>query len=401
MAEYFCFKSKDVCGTEKYIDIPGSQCINEIELAAYPYFHGGSNQQWRWDKGNIISSISPKFCLAVHEVKDGSSVILHCRDTKPTRGIINDKWILKDGVITLANNEHYHIGLNGTDKIVLRSVRPNHVTTKWKTEAVGSTAKPASSCHLQYQPIPQSKIVDSWTLENTVCIRHTANCTYFCVVGWGPGGYSGIQQIDENHKVAIFSMWNDGAHSVKEVEHGNGVAISSFGGEGTGMKAMKEIQWERHQKVTFRVSGVRRNNGNETVWRCACWYSIENGEWNFMAAYERSGNPPFDQHFYSFVEDWKREGNCEGHIQQRSAEFSQPKVITGNGETIHLKEAIFTKQSEGDDMFGHWKAFGAVKTAPRCFLLSTGGDSDRHIFETLTAEGCQQNSSNTLTKLCL
>ena len=44
--------------------------------------------------------------------------------------------------------------------------------------------------------------------------------TYFCVVGWGPGGYSGIQQVDQQRRVAIFSMWNSGEHKVEFVEKG-------------------------------------------------------------------------------------------------------------------------------------------------------------------------------------
>ena len=48
-----------------------------------------------------------------------------------------------------------------------------------------------------------------WTLQCTVNVKDTADSTYFCVVGWGPGGYSGIKQVDSNTRLAIFSMWND------------------------------------------------------------------------------------------------------------------------------------------------------------------------------------------------
>ena len=49
-------------------------------------------------------------------------------------------------------------------------------------------------------------------------MKESRDCTYFCVVGWGPGGYSGIQQINSERRVAIFSMWNDkgGCGDVKE-----------------------------------------------------------------------------------------------------------------------------------------------------------------------------------------
>ena len=48
-----------------------------------------------------------------------------------------------------------------------------------------------------------------WTLQCTVNVQDTADATYFCVVGWGPGGYSGLKQIDSNNRLAIFSMWDD------------------------------------------------------------------------------------------------------------------------------------------------------------------------------------------------
>ena len=48
-----------------------------------------------------------------------------------------------------------------------------------------------------------------WCLQCTVNVKRTADSTYFCVVGWGPGGYSGIKQVDSNQRLAVFSMWND------------------------------------------------------------------------------------------------------------------------------------------------------------------------------------------------
>ena len=168
------------------------------------------------------------------------------------------------------------------------------------------------------------------------------------------------------------------------------------------MKALKAVPWQLHQPVTFRVCGVRYDTAEQlTVWRCACWYSIEGSDWLFMAAFERSGNHPFDR-FYSFVEDWDRQNNCEGHSLQRSAEFSNTKVFMGNGDVIPVREAVFTKQTEGDDSFANNKAFGAVKhSTTGSFLLTTGGGNDREIVRTLVAQGCQQMCNTSLSKLCV
>merc|ERR1712159_141975 len=162
---------------------------------------------------------------------------------------------------------------------------------------------------------------------------------------------------------------------------------------------MKNVQWKRDKKITFRVTGIKHDTGDEIVWRCSCWYFIEGDDWNFMASYERPGSAPFNQHFYSFVEDWDRSNNSEGHVHRRCAEFSDTKVITAKGETYWLEEAIFTKQSEGADKFGREKAFCGVNAGSRCFILSTGGDTRKYFCDEIEKGGCQQTSNTTLTKL--
>ena len=46
-----------------------------------------------------------------------------------------------------------------------------------------------------------------WRLQCTVNVKDTADSTYFCVVGWGPGGYAGIKEVDINTRLAIFSTF--------------------------------------------------------------------------------------------------------------------------------------------------------------------------------------------------
>ena len=85
----------------------------------------------------------------------------------------------------------------------------------------------------------------------------TQSCpsTYFCVVGWSPAGYSGIQEIGEDRRVAIFSMWNtdSGEHRVELLRAGEGAVVDNFGGEGTGLKTMKDLDWQLGEKITFVV----------------------------------------------------------------------------------------------------------------------------------------------------
>ena len=63
--------------------------------------------------------------------------------------------------------------------------------------------KPATSCSLRYGPkLPDfdPETNTNWLLEATVQVERSADNTYFSVVGFGPGGYSGIQQKPNNER---------------------------------------------------------------------------------------------------------------------------------------------------------------------------------------------------------
>ena len=229
------------------------------------------------------------------------------------------------------------------------------------------TAKPATSCHLTY-PLPeQINTASNWSLENTVSVEETTDCTYFCVVGWGPGGYSGIQQTANNGKVAIFSMWNNGTDSVELESAGPGANVTTFGGEGTGLKCMKDFKWEKDVPVTFRISGKKVGD----YWICDCIYEYQ-GEQFFMASYKRKGKRPLNNGgFYSFVEDWDRCDGAEGHCIQRSAYFFNQSAVI-DGKPVQLDScARFSKVENGHDLFGSGKAMGLC--CQQRFYLSTGG----------------------------
>ena len=56
--------------------------------------------------------------------------------------------------------------------------------------------------------------------------------------------------------MAIFSMWNTtcGDHRVELLSAGEGVVVDNFGGEGTGLKTMKDVDWQLGERITFIVS---------------------------------------------------------------------------------------------------------------------------------------------------
>ena len=48
----------------------------------------------------------------------------------------------------------------------------------------------------------------------------------------------------------------------KEVDHGEGVVVSKFGGEGTGFKSMKDVEWKNNEDVTLIVKGETSRETN-------------------------------------------------------------------------------------------------------------------------------------------
>jgi len=235
-----------------------------------------------------------------------------------------------------------------------------------------SSALPATSCHLTYPLSSTIDTVSSWSLEATVSVEESTDCTYFCVVGWGPGGYSGIQQIDNQRKVAIFSMWNEGTNSVELVKAGPGAVVTTFGGEGTGLKCMKDFDWHKNNPVTFQITGQKEGE----YWMCSCHYTYKD-ETFFMATYKRKGARPLKSTgFYSFVEDWDRQCDSIGHYIQRSAHFFDQKA-EGDGSDINICSARFSKVEDGCDKFAADKAYGSCQSSR--FYLSTGGCYNKHV----------------------
>ena len=190
----------------------------------------------------------------------------------------------------------------------------------------------------------------------------------------GPGGYSGIQQIDKDHKVAIFSMWNEGSHNVKCLEHGQNVRVSDFGGEGTGQKSMMDLDWQIGQSVTLKVCGERVEGG----WKCSGWVKTGKDYWKLMAVYYREGQDtaPFDPKtgFYSFIEDWDRSAEAAGYKTMRKAKFFGQKLKIGQTE-MDVKCARFTKVTNGLDKFACDRVAGTqeCKNKSLSCTLSTGG----------------------------
>ena len=234
------------------------------------------------------------------------------------------------------------IGLSLVNDVILGQ-NQDHLT--WSFIPV-KLPEPATSCHLRYGPeLPE--YIDSaskWYLECSVQVEKSGFCTYFMVVGFGPGGYCGIQELHDGRRKAIFSVWNNKNIDVELVEANPEAEVTKFGGEGTGIKTMLDFLWNEGDLVTFKVEGQIVDD----FWRCSCKIS-SNGTDHFMSMVKRSvdGGPLLNRTgFYSFVEDWNRCKGAKGYKTLRKALFLNPK-LDGN----FIPNAEFTKVETGSDAF--------------------------------------------------
>ena len=58
-------------------------------------------------------------------------------------------------------------------------------------------------------------------------------------------------------------MWNECEHRVELVASGDKAEVDNFGGEGTGLKTMLEVDWRLGETLTLVVTGIQDRAGNE------------------------------------------------------------------------------------------------------------------------------------------
>ena len=58
-------------------------------------------------------------------------------------------------------------------------------------------------------------------------------------------------------------MWNECEHRVELVASGDTAEVDNFGGEGTGLKTMLEVDWRLGETLTLVVTGIQDRAVNE------------------------------------------------------------------------------------------------------------------------------------------
>ena len=63
-------------------------------------------------------------------------------------------------------------------------------------------------------------------------------------------------------------MWNECEHRVELVASGDAAEVDNFGGEGTGLKTMLEVDWRLGETITLVVTGIQDRDVNERSLQC-------------------------------------------------------------------------------------------------------------------------------------
>jgi hypothetical protein len=196
--------------------------------------------------------------------------------------------------------------------------------------------------------------------------------TYFCAAGFGHG-YFGIQELGNRKKVVIFSIWEPGKQDdpnsvpadrrVELLAKGEGVRSGRFGGEGTGGQSFYDYPWKIGETCRFLVRAVPE--GQKTTFS-AYFYVNPEKRWQHMATFRTLTSGSYLKGYYSFVEDFRRDG--KSFHQRRSARYGNGWVQTVTGEWLPLTKARFTGDSTPTENIDAGVSGGH-------FYLATGGET--------------------------
>lgn len=209
-------------------------------------------------------------------------------------------------------------------------------------DAVNPAISPnaARSVHLGY-PAP-----DGVLFYNEATVEESVPGSYFMACGF-QRGYFGIQELGNGKKVVIFSVWDpttgDNPNAVKLEERvevlgqGEGVKVSRFGGEGTGGKSMWDYDWKLGNTYKFLVAS-KVEDGKTTF--AGYFFVPEQHRWQQMATFRTTAGGVPMKGYYSFVEDFRRDGKSANEI--RRARFGNGWVKTLTSDWLALRRARFT-----------------------------------------------------------
>lgn len=237
--------------------------------------------------------------------------------------------------------------------------------------AAGDDTQPqaARSVHLRY-PAPEANI-----FYNELTVERSTPGSYFMACGFA-GGYFGIQELEDDRKIALFSVWDDDkqddpnavpdAKRVQVIKQNPKAKVQRFGGEGSGAQCLLDFDWKPDKTYCFAVT---MNDADISAFIRAA----DEGQWTPMATYRpRVGKQGLTK-LYSFIEDFRRD--TRSAQETRRARFGNGWVRLASGQWQQLTKAQFTASGA---------SFEAKETIDaglqgEQFFLQTGGATTRHL----------------------
>ena len=230
----------------------------------------------------------------------------------------------------------------------------------------------ARSVHMRHSAPDAEWMYGEVTVEKSVPGSYFAAICFSC-------GYCGIQELYDGKKVAIFSVWDPGDPfdfkakpdnvdekiRTKNLYAGEGVAISRFGGEGTGGKSMLPFDWKIGETYRFAIHS-RQDGDYRTAFT---GYLFRDGAWFKIATFTtlQTKGAHAIKGVYSFVEDFRRTEESCGQV--RRARFTNFFAKPLAGEWIAIENGWFT---------GDRNPIMTIDAEPveNGFALTTGGDTE-------------------------
>jgi hypothetical protein len=231
-----------------------------------------------------------------------------------------------------------------------------------------------------------------------VTVEKSAEGTYFCVCGFNHG-YYGIQEQRGGKKVLIFSVWDPGKQNdrnavnqdnrVKILYQDKDVRIGRFGGEGTGGQCFLDYDWKIGTTYRFLVT-ARVLDERRTAF-AGHFYIPEQKTWKHMVTFSTiTGGKPLSG-YYSFVEDFRRNGISA--TQVRRASYGPAWVKSAKDQKwVACAQARFTGDSNPVMNINA----GKLADQPGRFFLVTGGETknaDTPLWKTMEWEGMEKQSA--------
>ena len=222
-------------------------------------------------------------------------------------------------------------------------------------DAQDSSPRACRSVHLWWQL--EKKLVkdadqplEAEAFYNELTVEKSTRGSYFMACGFSKG-YFGIQELGNGKKVVLFSIWEPGKQNnpnatpeerrVKEIASGNGVRVKRFGGEGTGGQSFFDYEWKIGESVRFVV--FAKPDGPDRTQFAGYFYVPQESRWQHMATFSTLANGHLLRGYYSFVEDFLRNGRSAQIVHR--ANFGNTWILAksqGDATWLPLTRTRFT-----------------------------------------------------------